>query len=212
MPSYATVSRVCRQCQTPFEGRRYHAEVLGRTIFCSVQCRFASQRKPFDPEAFWSQVDQSDPDGCWPWTGKTDIGGYGVVRRDGRQEKTHRVAFELAYGPLPEGKIVRHFICDNPPCCRPEHLRSGTIADNNADMRIKGRAASGDRNGSRTRPDRQIRGERHPLSKLTEADVRSIRARDTGDQILRRGLAAEYGVGVRTIRKIVERERWRHVD
>lgn len=52
--------------------------------------------------------------------------------------------------------------CDNPPCCDVEHLFLGTPGDNVADMIAKGRIA---------------RSERLPQTRLSDDDVRSIRAR-----------------------------------
>lgn len=87
------------------------------------------------------------PNGCLEWTNPTDDKGYGSIYVDGKLIKVHRFAWTLANGPIPDGMNVLHH-CDNPPCCEtapseayPEgHLFLGTLADNNADMRAKGRA------------------------------------------------------------------------
>ena len=76
--------------------------------------------------------------GCVEWTGHVDRKGYGRVSIEGRQVFAHRVAWELAHGPIPDGLCVLHH-CDNPPCCNPAHLFLGTIRDNNLDMSAKGR-------------------------------------------------------------------------
>jgi hypothetical protein len=81
--------------------------------------------------------------GCLEWTGGTDGRGYGQIRVEGRLLKTHRFAWEIAHGPIPEGLNVLHR-CDNPPCCDAEKcLFLGTQPDNIADMVAKGRQRSG---------------------------------------------------------------------
>ena len=87
-------------------------------------------------ERFWSKVDRSGE--CWLWTA-AKVQGYGSF--DGR--RAHRVAWELAYGPIPKGvgyhgTCVLHR-CDTPACVNPAHLRLGTQADNMADRDAKGR-------------------------------------------------------------------------
>lgn len=86
---------------------------------------------------FWDHVDRAG--NCWLWTGAQSR-GYGTVRRGGKMKKAHRVAFEMAHGPIPDGAVVRH-TCDTPLCVRPDHLLCGTTADNNADRRQRREAA-----------------------------------------------------------------------
>lgn len=79
----------------------------------------------------------AEPGACWVWTGAT-LKGYGQIGDAGVVKYAHRVAYELAFGPIPDGLMVCHR-CDNPPCCNPDHLFTGTALDNVADMVGKGR-------------------------------------------------------------------------
>lgn len=87
------------------------------------------------------------PNGCLEWTkGKTKYGYGSIGVATKKTDKTHRVAWTLANGPIPDGLHVLHH-CDNPPCCEtapseayPDgHLFLGTNADNVADKMAKGR-------------------------------------------------------------------------
>ena len=80
------------------------------------------------------------PNGCLEWTGATNDCGYGRISFHGRPMRTHRLAWILANGPIPDGMGVLHH-CDNPPCCDVEKcLFLGTQAVNLGDMAAKGRA------------------------------------------------------------------------
>lgn len=87
---------------------------------------------------FWGQVDHGDPDECWEWTGYLNPVGYAyfwVATKNGKIP-AHRVAKMLDEGlkdpsDLP-GTVVRHK-CDNPACCNPQHLLTGTQTDNMQD-------------------------------------------------------------------------------
>ena len=86
---------------------------------------------------------------CVLWTGHRDPGGYGRMTLPGTTRGAHRVAWEVAHGPIPEGMLVLH-TCDNPRCCNPEHLKLGTHADN---MRHKAERGRGRGAKARDRAD-----------------------------------------------------------
>ncbi len=122
----------------------------------------------------------------------------------------HRLSWELHYGPIPAGLQVCHH-CDDPGCVQPRHLFVGTQAENLRDMDAKGRrrAAAGDANGSRTRPDRFPRGSARAGSKLSEGDIPVIRERAENEQLA--AIARDYGVSDTTILHVVQRKKWKHV-
>jgi hypothetical protein len=83
---------------------------------------------------------------CWEWQRNT-AGGYGSRWHNGTNRPAHRVAWERANGPIPEGMQIHHK-CNNRLCVNPDHLEPLTRFDHD-----------------RLRP-----------TKLTPDDVRYIRA------------------------------------
>lgn len=100
--------------------------------------------------------------GCHVWIGARDPRGYGRVRYGGKACLAHRVSWECVNGPVPAGLCVLHK-CDTPACINPDHLSLGTHQENMADRDRKGRG-------------NQARGETHYRAKLTDDQVRLIRA------------------------------------
>ncbi len=94
-------------------------------------------------QRFWEKVNVGLPDLCWEWMAMCMPQGYGrfTVNAETRTP-AHRIAYQLSIGPIPEGYDVCHH-CDNPPCCNPAHLFSGTRHENMIDAFKKGRIAKG---------------------------------------------------------------------
>lgn len=111
---------------------------------------------------FDAKVDRSaGPDACWPWTASTRATGYGQINSGNRGTpiKAHRLAFAITNGWWPD--VVAHR-CDNPPCCNPAHLFAADQQTNLADMRAKGRQASGEQLGNAISTGKQrARARRH---------------------------------------------------
>lgn len=190
--------RICAHCSTAFE-----TWAANRQQYCSLACSVEHRRSQREAR-FWSHVDRDGPPpahrpelgGCWLWTGALCGKGYGACAFGMRHVMTHRLSWELANGPIPEGLDVLHK-CDVMRCVRPDHLYVGTQSDNNRDMWGRER--------------------RSHSKKLTADDVRAIREiwpslPDWESPHQRQlTLAAEYGVTAMTIRDVIQRRIWKHV-
>jgi hypothetical protein len=182
----------------------------GKDAFCKGLCaaHYQQQRagKPLTPlqvqyhglsevARFMRRVNKGSRNQCWEWTGSLN-NGYGQWRNlAGEIELAHRASWRMFVGPIPEGEGVLHR-CDNPPCCNPAHLFTGTNAVNIADMWAKKRANPG-----------VSRGEKHGMAKLTAEIVREIRGSSEPGIVL----AKKYGVANTTISDIRKRRIWNHI-
>jgi hypothetical protein len=149
---------------------------------------------------FWAGIERGSEAECWPWRRHCDTGGYGVIGIGGRLIKAHRVAYAIAYGHTPGDMCVLHR-CDNPCCCNPAHLTLGTQQDNIADMVGKGRV--------RTRPRF---GEENPGARLTEEQVRAMRAQRAAARTPYYVLARQFGVSTMTVLRACKGESWAHLQ
>jgi hypothetical protein len=193
------VDVVCQHCDRVHQVER-RRQMKAR--FCSWECTSAHRAAHpvpattrLTPEKFWARVDKlSSPDGCWPWRGTKQSGGYGSVNYKGKRVVASRYAYESHTGQaIPAGLVVRHKFC-----CRPDHLELGTTADNQRDKAIRGRAA---------------RGSRHAQARLTESQVAIIKAeyRPRHPQFSTPALARRFGVSRGSIDAIIRGTNWRHV-
>jgi DNA-binding CsgD family transcriptional regulator len=148
-----------------------------------------------------------------------DDHGYGVIRVNQRTSKTHIEAYLFWVGPIPEGCKVTH-LCNTPRCFEPTHLMACTQADNMAYMAQCGRSNRGksfpygkyrrsEQSPSRQHPERLVRGEQSPLSKLTEREVREIRQLAAEGQTHRQ-IAVQFGIKYANVSYIVRRKTWAH--
>ena len=163
----------------------------------AARAMWAKYKLPIS-DRFWSKVDKKGEDECWNWIARKNQKGYGVFNLEHpRHDETGvrvlapRMAWQLANGPIPEGKYTLHK-CDNPACVNPSHLFIGSLRDNTQDMLRKGREKNGNR-------------------KLTGDQVREIRAKYRKGEYGYIKLAKEYGVHQGTIVAIISRRNWKRV-
>lgn len=151
-----------------------------------------------DDKRFWRKVDKSGK--CWLWIGKTKHRqGYGFIYRANRNMLTHRWAWLIERGAIPDGMMVLHK-CDNPSCVNPEHLFLGTQTDNMRDMANKGRGVYPDTSG-----------ENNGGSKLTVETVKEIRKLYQPRKMSCTMLGKKFNISRATIHLVVQRKIWKHV-
>lgn len=68
-------------------------------------------------------------DACWLWAAGRTQAGYGQLRMGGKVTYGHRVAYEAAYGPIPNGFQIDH-LCRVRHCVNPLHLEAVTQVEN----------------------------------------------------------------------------------
>lgn len=174
----------CQECseyfQPTYESRLFCPECLEWAIKASASLRLENKS-------------EEDENGCLIWQAARDKDGYGLISYRGKSTLAHRLSYELANNTtIGTGNVVMH-ICDVTSCIQPAHLKEGTQAENIADMVAKGRKPQGEATG---------------VSKLTESQVRAIRA-DSRKQV---ELAREYNVTPSTIAHIRNGTVWKHIN
>lgn len=121
--------------------------------------------------------------------------GYCSVRYDGKTIYMHRLVFFQTNGYWP--KVVRHS-CDNPRCVNPTHLLGGDHVENMRDKVAR---------------NRQSKGTKHGMAKLTDEQVMAIRA----DYVPRSKeanlytLVRKYSVDPKLVWFVVHRKIWTHI-
>jgi hypothetical protein len=151
-----------------------------------------------EAERFWCKVDRRGPDECWEWQAARSEHGYGAFGLTGfgsGKVPAHRWSYAETVGPIPDGMHVCHR-CDNPPCVNPQHLFVGTLADNMRDMVEKGRS---------------LKGERHNLAQLTEAQVLAIRQAWADGGETQTQIAERFNTNKANVSQIVRGKKWKHL-
>lgn len=149
---------------------------------------------PKDIHRFWSKVNKTENENtCWEWQASTFRNGYGHFFINGKMASSHRVAWLMTYGAIPETMYICHR-CDNRKCCNPNHLFLGTHAENQRDMAMKHRSPH---------------GEKHKNAKLTAEQVENMRMLYRSGGITYRELAAKFGMSVGHTWVIVNYKQWK---
>lgn len=150
-------------------------------------------------QTFWNRVNKNSENGCWEWLGCKTQDGYGVIYFEGKRYYTHRLAWTITEGRIPDGLLVCHH-CDNRICCNPSHLFVGTPKDNTHDMIKKGRCSwivHKERKPKKVRSHRKLNPEKVILIReLFEDGYSQTR------------IAGMFNVSCATVSQIVNRKMW----
>lgn len=122
-----------------------------------------------------------------------DNGGYPRIRMGGKPTRIARLILIRRMGDIPSDVVSRH-TCDNTWCIRPDHIISGTQAENNTDRKERGRSKG-------------QRGEDSHRAKLTSLQVLQIReSKERHSQI-----ASRFGITTKYVSLLKHRGRWSHI-
>lgn len=182
--------RVCQRCAVQFARPYGRGKQWSLQHYCSLECYHAAVTEGAIDRILALTVPEPNS-GCLLWLGGLDANGYGKTSIGGKHMRAHRALYALTNGPLPAGVLLRH-TCDVRCCIEPNHLIPGTTAENNADMKARGRTGRKD-------------GENNPQAKLSAAAVEAIRADATSSG---KALAAAHGVSQGTISSVRSGSTW----
>jgi len=168
----------------------------------------ANDRKRFNSKV----AKTSDSSQCWEWTGYKCKEGYGRIKWMNKTSSTlaHRVAYVMHTGDN-TSLLVCHR-CDNPSCCNPSHLFTGTDKDNSDDRDSKGRLKIrfGNDNHAHTNPEIMARGEHNGNARFTADDIRHIRKLHN-DGMSYKAVGRAMATSGTYVAQIVRREFWKHI-
>lgn len=145
---------------------------------------------------FWRKVDRRGPDECWSWLGAKVKNSYGTFTVGNRTFNASHVALTLdgRERPDPPRHVACHGDCSDPGCVNPAHLRWGTQKENIADVHRLGHQAP-------------RHGENSGHARITEDDVRAIRA----SPLTNKALAKAYALTASNVSAIRLRRSWKLV-
>lgn len=173
-------------CRRHYERFRNHGDLLN-----------PNETKPGDPQLFFeTTVVTCTSAECLFWPFARVGRGYGHMWKDDRLVYVHRLACEAVHGHPPSKEHQAAHLCGrgHEGCVNPLHLSWKTSLANAADKYIHDTINHGERSGT---------------AKLTDCEVRQIRALKGSKT--QRQLASQFGVRRETISKIHRRETWTHI-
>lgn len=127
------------------------------------------------------QEDRGYDSPCWVWQLGKNKAGYSAATHKGRAVNAHRLYYERAKGPIPEGLQIDH-LCRQKDCVNPEHLEAVSCGEN-----------------------------LRRASKLSPEDVRAIRGWAGVGGWSQGRIAKAWGIQQSTVSKLVRGERWQGV-
>lgn len=145
----------------------------------SILMIFDSQYK-----RFWEKVNKEGPNDCWEWIGAINGKGYGIFSIFNTIFLAHRVSYYIVHGPISDGTLILHK-CDNVKCVNPDHLYSGTQADNIHD-----------------RAERNPHNQGGQVSQFSKCDAENMKSLHKSGYIIK-DIAEDYNVCAMTVHKIL---------
>lgn len=194
------ITKTCVICNTPKDLTQFtfidkshkYQDSRCRQCFRELRKNAAINLSDIVISRFFTKVLKTDT--CWVWQGGVDGNKYGKFYLGYKTILAHRFSAMLVTGPeYLANKDVLH-TCDNPPCVNPNHFQYGNQAQNIADMVSK---------------CRQARGEKHSQSKLSEADIETIRIRlSNGEKQVK--ISRDMGINQSVVSRIKTGKAWSH--
>lgn len=228
----AQPTKRCPKCKQIKDVRTEYTKNKRNKDGIDTYCRTCKSNKKYRnrEDRFWKWYHSKTTvvGGCLKWMAAYTKDGYPQCSWNGNKHgRVQRIVYALIFGDLPDDMRIMT-TCDHRWCVRQSHLKMVTQED----VLVKkwNRSATGDRNGSRTHPEKcsfithperrfqghppretYARGESNGSSKLTETSVRLIRKlNDEG--VSKTELATLFKVSRRAIYFIVSKETWSHVQ
>lgn len=192
-----------KTCSVPDCNGNAHADAKGARGWCRAHYHkwnrygdpLGGRTRIGEAERWLQRHVEHDGDECLIWPFSKHDGGYGLVRVGDKRALAHREMCRRAHGEPPSPRHEAAHSCGNGhlACVNPNHLRWDTHQGNMADTLEHGT---------------HTRGERQSTHKLTETEVRSIRAIYASGVASQDALARKFGIGQAQVGRIIRRERW----
>ena len=155
---------LCKEC---FEKRKAYLKIYRQSKQkWAMAMQESKQKTSFETIQKLKENVIKTQNGCLEWQGLRFPSGYGRSTYGGKNEYTHRLAYEIEFGKIPDGLWILHK-CNNPPCINLDHLYAGTAKDNSRDSIISGTAFFLHR--------KPLKGEENPRAKLKNEQVRQAK-------------------------------------